>query len=79
MERRTASSNQSVQKGWISGRKRQREEDDEKEKELYLERQGKFCIFEIKGFDANSQELKRIKLQLVKPAQTRPGAKRPIE
>ena len=79
MERRTAISKQSVQEGWRSGKKRQREEDDGKEKELDLERKGKFRIFENKGCDANSQKIKRIKLQLVKPAQTRPGPKRPIE
>ena len=47
MERRTAANNQSVQEGWRSGVKRQREEGDENDKELSLERKGKFRIFEI--------------------------------
>ena len=81
MERRKAISKTSVQEGWRSGKKRQREEDDGREKELELERKGKCSNFENEntGGDAKSQEIKRIKLQLVKPALTRPGTKRPIE
>ena len=82
MERRKATSKMSIQEGWrSSGKKRQREEDDGREKELELERKGKCSNFENEntGGDAKSQEIKRIKLQLVKPALTRPGTKRPIE
>ena len=56
-----------------------REEDDETVNELALERNGKFRIFENGGLDANCQEIKKIKIQLVKPAQAKTEAKRPIE
>ena len=57
--------------GWRSGGKSMREEDDETENELALEQNGKFWIFENGGLDANCQEIKKIKIQLVKPAQVR--------
>ena len=56
-----------------------REEDDETENELALERNRKFRIFKNGGLDANCQEIKKLKIQLVKPANARTEAKRPIE